>query len=55
MGEAAAIGALTAALISSGLMPALAPLAAEILIKRFFNPVDGVFCDFWKAKIASRA
>lgn len=51
VGEAAAIGALTAGLISIGLMAALAPVVAAILVKKFFNPAYGEFCGFWKEKL----
>ncbi len=49
--EAAAIGALTAGLISIGLMAALAPVVAAILVKKFFNPAYGEFCGYWKEKL----
>ena len=51
LGDAAAIGALTAALIGVGLMAALAPVLAAILVKKFFNPAYGEFCGFWKEKL----
>lgn len=51
LGEAAAIGALSTALIGVGLMPALAPVLAAILVKKFFNPAYGTFCDYWKSKL----
>jgi hypothetical protein len=51
LGEAAAIGALSTALIGVGLMPALAPVLAAILVKKFFRPAYGTFCDFWKSKL----
>jgi len=51
LGDAAAIGALTAALIGIGMMPALAPVLAAILVKKFFNPAYGEFCGFWKEKL----
>jgi hypothetical protein len=51
LGEAAAIGVLTGALISVGLMTALAPVVATLLVKKFFNPAYGQFCGFWKEKL----
>jgi len=51
IGEVATMGALTAALISIGLMPALAPVLAAILVKKFFNPAYGEFCAYWKEKL----
>jgi hypothetical protein len=51
IGEAAAIGVLTGALISVGLMAALAPVVAAIVVKKFFDPAYGEFCSFWKEKL----
>lgn len=51
MGEVAAITAITTALIGIGLMPALAPILAAILVKKFFKPAYGEFCAFWKTKL----
>jgi hypothetical protein len=51
MGEVATIGVLSAALIGIGLMPALAPVLAAILVKKFFNPAYGEFCAYWKEKL----
>ena len=51
IGEAAAIGVLTGALIGVGLMAALAPVVATLLVKKFFNPAYGEFCQFWKEKL----
>lgn len=51
IGEAAAIGVLASALISIGLMAALAPVLATILVKKFFNPAYGEFCQYWKEKL----
>lgn len=50
-GEAAAIGVLTAVLISAGLMAALAPVVAAILVKKFFNSAYDVFCQYWQEKL----
>jgi hypothetical protein len=38
LGDAAAIGTLSAALIGMGMMPALGPVLAAIIVKKFFNP-----------------
>lgn len=54
LGEAAAIGALSTALIGIGLMPALAPVLAAILVKKFFNPAYGEFCAYWKTKLPAK-
>jgi hypothetical protein len=51
LGEAAAIGVLTGALIGIGLMVALAPVVATLLVKKFFNPAYGEFCAYWKEKL----
>jgi hypothetical protein len=51
LGEAAAIGVLTGALISIGLMAALAPVVATLLVKKFFNPAYGEFCQYWKERL----
>jgi hypothetical protein len=51
IGEAAAIGVLATALIHVGLMVALAPVVAAILVKKFFNPAYGEFCGFWKENL----
>lgn len=51
IGEAAAIGVLSGALIGIGLMPALAPVLATLLVKKFFNPAYGEFCAYWKEKL----
>jgi hypothetical protein len=51
VGEAAAIGVLTSALIGIGLMAALTPVLATLLIKSFFNPAYGEFCQYWKEKL----
>jgi hypothetical protein len=51
IGEGAAIAALTAGLIGIGLMAALAPLIATIIVKKFFNPAYGEFCGYWKQKL----
>ena len=51
LGEAAAIGALTTALIGIGLMAALAHVVAAILVKKFYNPAHSEFCEFWKEKL----
>jgi hypothetical protein len=51
IGEAAAIGVLTGALIGVGLMAALAPVVSAILVKKFFNPAYGEFCAYWKEKL----
>ena len=51
IGEAAAIGVLIGALIGVGLMAALAPVVATLLVKKFFNPAYGEFCQFWKERL----
>jgi|SRR4030095_11468076 hypothetical protein len=51
MGDVAAITAITTALIGIGLMPALAPILATILFKKFLKPTYGEFCAFWKTKL----
>lgn len=51
LGEAAVIGALATALVGIGLMPALAPIVAAILVKKFFRPAYGEFCAVWKGKL----
>ena len=51
IGEGAAIAVLTAGLIGVGLMAALAPLVATIIVKKFFNPAYGEFCGYWKQKL----
>ena len=51
IGEGAAIAVLTAGLIGVGLMAALAPLIATIIVKKFFNPAYGEFCGYWKQKL----
>jgi hypothetical protein len=51
LGEGAAIAAISAALIGVGMMAALAPVLATILVKKFFNPAIGEFCGFWKEKL----
>jgi hypothetical protein len=33
------------------MMPALAPVAAAILVKSFFSPALGEFCGFWKERL----
>jgi hypothetical protein len=48
LGDAAAAGALTSALLLIPSMPlALAPVIAVILIKRFFGPAMDEFCGYW--------
>jgi hypothetical protein len=49
--KAAAIGVITSALIGVGLMPALAPVLAAILVSKFFDPAYGEFCAFWKQNL----
>ena len=51
LGKAAAIGALATGLIGLGLMPALAPVLAAILVNKFFDPAYGEFCAYWKEKL----
>jgi cytochrome c biogenesis protein CcdA len=51
LSEAAAIGVLTGALIGVGMMPALAPVLAAIVVKRFFNSAYDEFCEFWGERL----
>jgi hypothetical protein len=51
LGEAAVIGVLSTGLIGIGLMPALAPVVAAIVVKKFFNPAYEVFCETWKKRL----
>jgi hypothetical protein len=51
LGKAAAAGVITSALIGVGLMPALAPVVAAIVINKFFDPAYGEFCAYWKENL----
>ena len=51
LGDAAVIGAGSYALIGIGLMPALAPVVAAILVKKFFKVAASEVCVFWKENL----
>jgi len=51
IGDAAAIGVLSTALIGIGLSALVAPVLAALIVKKFFKPAYGEFCDFWKGKL----
>jgi hypothetical protein len=51
--EAAAIGVLSGGLITIGLSALIAPVLAALIVKKFFNPAYGEFCEYWKGKLAS--
>jgi hypothetical protein len=50
-GDVAVAAALTALLIHVGLAPALAPVVAAIVAKRFFHPAYDEFCAIWKENL----
>jgi hypothetical protein len=51
IGKAAAIGVITSSLVGIGLMPALAPVVATILVTKFFDPAYAEFCVYWKENL----